>query len=102
MELLRKIPFSCEDEPYEIRVLTDCKIINIVAFHRNRPANGFRYHVQIPKNIQPGEVLEAGPLKEMIELSKNDIFTGRWEKMRTCFEQAKQEKKTYGDEKQEE
>ena len=85
MELLRKIPFICEDEPYEIRVLTDGKIINIVAFRQNRPANGFRYHVQIPKNIQPSEVLEAGPLREMIELSKNDVFTGRWGKNEDVF-----------------
>ena len=99
MELIRKIPFSYEDEPHEIRVLTDNKIINIVAFHRNRPANGFRYHVQIPGHIQPKQALEAEPLREMIERSKNDIYTGRWEKMREYFTRAEQEKKTCDNEK---
>ena len=99
MELIRKIPFTSEDKPYEIRVLTDNNIINIVAFHRNRPANGFRYHVQIPKNIQPKQVLEAEPLREMIERSKDDIYTGRWEKMRAHFKRVEQEKKTCDDEK---
>lgn len=81
MTLFEKIPFKFEEEDYEIRVLYDEKTINVVAFHNNHPANGFRHQVKIPKYLDINQLLEADVLKELIEMAKNDIVEKRWEKL---------------------
>ena len=52
MELYKKIPFQHEDNVYEIRIHYHENLINIVSFLNNYPANGFRYQIQIPKNVK--------------------------------------------------
>ena len=85
MKLIKKIPFKFEDKRYEIRILFGNNTINIVAFCNNHPANGYRHQIQIPKNMDPEKLLETEPFKEMIELSKKDIFEKRWDKMMVFF-----------------
>ena len=81
MRLLKKIPLTLEDKYYEIRILFGNNTINIVVFYNNHPANGYRHQLIIPKNVDPEKLLETEALKEVVEISKNDIVEKRWEKL---------------------
>lgn len=81
MELMKKIPFRCEDKLYEIRILFGKNTMNVVAFYKNHPANGFRHHIQISKNMDPVRLIKTDVLKELVELAKKDIIKDRWESM---------------------
>ena len=85
MLLLKKTPFTFEEKHYEIRILLGDSKINIVAFYNNYPVNGYRYQIIIPKNVDPEKLLETDALKEVVEISKNDIFEKRWEKLVKVF-----------------
>lgn len=80
MILFKKIPMICEGRNYEIRVLYDDSVINVVAFLNNHPANGFRHQVKISKQVDIKGVLETDAAKELVEICKNDIIGKRWEK----------------------
>ena len=80
MKLYEKIPVKFEGNDYEIRVLYDDTTINVVAFLNNHPANGFRHQIQFPKKFNGEDVVEKDEVKELVELSKNDIIQKRWEK----------------------
>ena len=86
MRLLKKIPLTDEDKSYEIRILFGNNTINIVVFYKNHPANGYRHQLKIPKNIEPEKLLETEAIKEVVEISKNDIIEKRWEKLAEIFE----------------
>jgi len=81
MILFEKIPMTYGDKDYEIRVLYDDATINVVAFHNNYPANGFRYQIKIPKRFDVKEILKTDAVKEFVEMSQNDIVEKRWEKL---------------------
>ncbi len=82
MNLFKTYPITSENKKYEIRVLYDETKINVVAFHNNYPANGFRYQVQIPKKNNTLEILEKDCVSHLVETSKNDIIKKRWETFR--------------------
>jgi len=86
MILLKNFPFTFEEKYYEIRVLFSDNTINIVAFYNNHPANGYRHQIKILKNFDPEKLLETEAVKEMVEISKNDIIEKRWEKVMKAFE----------------
>ena len=79
MELFNKISYRCEDEDYEIRILYDGSLINVVAFRDNHPVNGFRYMVKLPKKLDALTILQKNPLGELVETAKRDIREKRWE-----------------------
>ena len=79
MELFKKIPYRYEDNDYEIRILYDDTLINVVAFRNNHPVNGFRYMVKLPKKLDVRTILQKNPLHELIEMAKRDIQEKRWE-----------------------
>ena len=79
MILFNKIPMNFEGKEYEIRLLYDDTTINVVAFHNNHPANGFRHQVKLPKKCDPKGVLEKDAVKELVEISRNDIIDRRWD-----------------------
>ena len=79
MILFNKSPMTFEGKEYEIRVLYEDKKINVVAFHNNHPANGLRHQVKLPKKCDPKGVLEKDAVKELVEISQNDIIEGRWD-----------------------
>ena len=85
MVLLKNIPFTFEGKKYEIRILYGDNTINIVAFYKNYPLNGFRHHIKIPQNAAPEKLLETDVLEEVLEISKNDITEKRWEKIERIF-----------------
>ena len=85
MILLKKIPFTFEDKKYEIRILFGNHTINIVAFYSNYPANGYRHQIILPKDVEPEKLLNTDSLKELMEISKNDIIERRWEKCLNFF-----------------
>ena len=86
MTLLKKIPFKFEEKKYEIRILFGDNTINIVVFYNNHPANGYRHQIKILKNFDPEKLLETEAVKELVEISKNDIIQKRWEKLVEDFE----------------
>lgn len=81
MKLFKKIPMRFEEKGYEIRVLYDDTMINVVAFLNNHPVNGYRHQVKLPKNCNLQGLLEKYPVNELVEISKNDITEKRWEKL---------------------
>ena len=81
MILFKKNPISFENKDYEIRVLYDDKLINVVAFLNNHPANGFRYQIKVSKYFDVKKMLETDTVNELVEKSKNDIIEKRWEKL---------------------
>ena len=81
MTFYKKIPFSFNDKAYEIRILHDDKLINMVAFYQNYPANGFRYQIHVPKYAQMDRILDSDVIQEFVELCKNDIVQNRWQRL---------------------
>ncbi len=79
MLLFRKIPIKCHDTEYEIRILYDDTTINVVAFHNNHPANGYRHQVKLPQKCDVHRLLETYPVPDLVEMSKNDLTEKRWE-----------------------
>jgi len=85
MNIFKKIPFTHDDERYEIRIFYDDETINIAAFTNNYPANGFRYQIKIPKKVNVEKLLNLDNFREFIEMSKIDIIENRWEKFKALF-----------------
>ena len=85
MEELNRIPFMVEDNHYEVRILYDGKVINVAVFSHNRPATGYRHHVQLPKNIEPKTIIKTDIFHETVELAKSDIIEKRWERLKKYF-----------------
>ncbi len=81
MELYKKTPLKWNNENYEIRVLYDDSLINVLAFHNNHPANGFRHQIRLQKNCDLQEILKQNIVGELVEISKNEIVENRWGKI---------------------
>lgn len=81
MELFDSIPYNFEKEDFEIRIFYDAATINVVAFLKGYPANGYRYQVKIPKRFDAKKVLENFPVPELVETCKKDIKEKNWEKL---------------------
>ena len=81
MELYKKTPLKWNNENYEIRVLYDDRLINVLAFHNNHPANGFRHQIRLPKNGNVKEILKQEIVGELAEIAKNEIVENRWGKI---------------------
>ena len=64
MILHTKYPVTCEDKNYEIRVLHENNIINVVAFLNNYPANGFRHQIKVPERFDIKTILKTDIIKE--------------------------------------
>lgn len=78
MILHKKIPWEYKETKYEIRIYYDKNIISIIAFKENRPANGFRYQMQIPKTMAIEKILNSDTYSHLIEYCKQDVVDGRW------------------------
>ncbi len=78
MILHKIIPWEFEKTKYDIRIYYDKNIISIVVFKENRPANGFRYQIQVPKNIKIEKVLNSDRYSHLIGYCKQDVVDGRW------------------------
>ena len=81
MILFKKIPFTFAEKDYEIRVLHNDIMINVVVFHNNYPANGFRHQIKVSKKLSMQKLLEQNVIDEIIEIAKSDICENRWEKL---------------------
>lgn len=81
MNLFKKIPIAFEGKDYEIWLLYEDNMINVVAFLDNHPANGYRYQIQIPKQVDVKKFLKIYPVEELVEKAKDDVVEKRWEKL---------------------
>lgn len=81
MDLHKKTPLTWNNENYEIRVLYNPSLINVLAFHKNHPANGFRHQIKLQKGCNVQEFLKQDILDELIEICKNVIFEKKWKKI---------------------
>ena len=84
MELYKKTSLTWNNEIYEIRVLYDDSLINVLAFHNNHPAHGFRHQIRLQKNCNVQEILKQNIVGELVEISKNEIVENRWGKISKC------------------
>lgn len=87
MELFKKIPLNVEDKDYEIRVLCDDTVINVVAFLDNHPANGYRHQIKLPKKCNVLGLLEQNIAEALIEITKKNIIEKRWGKTSKIIQQ---------------
>ena len=90
MILYKKYPMTFEGKDYEIRVVYDSVTINVVAFLNNHPVNGYRHQVKIPKEFNVKEILKTSAIKDLVEMSKNDILEKRWETLLNKMHENKQ------------
>ena len=90
MILYKKYPMTFEGKDYEIRVVYDSVTINVVAFLNNHPVNGYRHQVKIPKQFNVKEILKTSAIKDLVEMSKNDILERRWETLLNKMHENKQ------------
>jgi hypothetical protein len=81
MELYKKTPLTWNNENYEIQVLYNDNLINVLSFHNNHPANGFRHQIRVRKDCNIQEILKQEIVEDLIEISKNEIFENRWGKL---------------------
>ena len=81
MILFKKVPMKIEEKEYEIRVLYDESVINVVAFLNNHPVNGYRRQIIIPKKADSNALLEKGVVSDLIESAKNDLIEQKWENL---------------------
>ncbi len=81
MELFQKIPWSHDNQEYEIRIMFTDRLINILAFKDNYPLNGFRYQIQMSKNSEVQKLLNLENFEHIIEMVKDDIKEDRWNKL---------------------
>ena len=85
MQLFKKIPFNHGEKKYEFCIFFEENLINISTFQNNYPANGFRYQIQIPKNVEIGKILVEENFSDFIDLAKTDIIENRWQKFTQLF-----------------
>jgi hypothetical protein len=78
MEVFKRISFKQDDREYEIRVLHDSRVINVVSFRDNHPANGYRYRMMIPGQFDMDEVLRRELFDHLVEKAKDDLIENRW------------------------
>lgn len=81
MNLFKKIPFSFEEEDYEVRVYYDDDKINLLVFRDNYPVNGFRHLINIPKNSSRDSFLKSDVIEELVQVAKQDVLEKRWERL---------------------
>ena len=78
MKLFKKIPWEHGNKNYEIRILSENNLINILAFYNNYPANGFRYQIQLAHDAEIQKFLKIENFEHLIENLKDDIRNERW------------------------
>ena len=81
MQLHKKVSLVHQNKDYEVRILYEDNMINAVAFFENRPANGYRHRILLPKNCSVKKMLATEIVDELIELSKSDILEKRGDKL---------------------
>ncbi len=81
MELHKNISWEHAGNEYQIRIMFDANLINVVAFTNNYPANGFRYQVLLPKSSNVQNILSSGNFSNLIDNAKEDIKNNRWENL---------------------
>jgi hypothetical protein len=75
------IPFEFEGENYAIKIFHKDRLINVVAFQRNYPANGFRHQIQVPKYVSVQDVLDHEVIGDLVKMCQDDIKEKRWERL---------------------
>lgn len=78
MKLYKKVSWNHDGKKYEIRIMFENNMINIVTFLNNYPANGFRYQIILPKNTAIQNILRTENFTNFIENAKEDIKEDRW------------------------
>lgn len=77
MFLFKKIPFVFEEKDYEIKMFYNADTVNIVAFRKHYPANGFRHRIKISKSLDMKKILQSKVIDEYIDICKKDITEKR-------------------------
>jgi hypothetical protein len=85
MQLYKKIPFRHDEKNYEICIFFEDNLIIVSTFQNNYPANGFRYQVQIPKNVEIEKILDEENFSDFIDSAKTDVIEDRWRNFTKLF-----------------
>src|SRR4051812_41935869 len=90
MNIIHKEPFTHKGKTYEIRVFSDGHNMTVQAFIGDKEANGYTHSLTFPTAFSLKHQTGLEPMKELIELAKEDIEGGRWEKLvKACGAESK-------------
>ena len=88
MELYKKTPLTWNNENYEIQVLYNDSLINVLTFLNHHPANGFRHQIRLQKGCNVQEILKQDIVGELIDISKKEIVENKWQKVSNISNQS--------------
>lgn len=83
--MYQKRNFQHNGIEYEIRIASDGLAIYVRAFLNGRPANGYKYSVEVLTHIdaQMSNAL-IDPVEELVKTATSDVKNGIWEKYLTA------------------
>jgi len=74
---VKAIRFEHKGEEYEIRVVSDGATVYVRAFKDSKPANGYKYSVDVPTMIAIEDVVKTDIVEDLIEVARRDITRNR-------------------------
>jgi hypothetical protein len=90
MDAIRVIRFDHGKTRYEVRVVWDGATVYVRAFHGGRPANGYSYRADLSTTIPDlKQATGLDGIKKMIDAAKDDVTSGRWEKLQRLLKKQK-------------
>jgi hypothetical protein len=87
MKLYKTIPFGDKEQEYEIRILHEPGLINVVAFRDNYPANGYRHQIRLPNGCDVLGALESNIADDLVVAARQELSEARWDKIAPTIRQ---------------
>lgn len=90
--MYEKRTFQHNGNQYEVRIASDGHTIHVRAFLNNKPANGYKYSVEVLTQIDAKMSGAAiNPVEELIKSAISDVEKGVWEQYVAAVSAARDE-----------
>jgi len=73
--------FTVNDKEYEIRVEYTGQELVVRAYHNNKPANGYSYHITIETARNLSDLANLDAINELVAIAESDVTEKRYEKL---------------------
>jgi hypothetical protein len=77
---MKIVPFEHNGKKYEVRIISDGNTVFIKTFLNGKPANGYRYSVELITAFELEQVMGYDGIRDLVEMAKSDVINGTWEK----------------------
>ena len=77
---MKIVKFDHAGQEYEVRIISDGNTLYIRAFKDAKPANGYRYSVDLVTAMDIEHVIGYDAIKDLVESAKTDVIENRWAK----------------------